>query len=244
MKAYGLIGYPLTHSFSEQYFAEKFSREGIHDCSYKLFELSDIGQLPGLLAAQPDLKGLNVTIPYKEAVIPFLDELDEETARIGAVNVIRIEDGRTKGFNSDYQGFKKSLENFLGAAGPVQALVLGTGGASKAVNAALRHLQIPYQVVSRQAGEGLITYSDITPELLAAYTLVINTTPLGTYPKTDAFPELPYQALGPQHYLFDLVYNPAETVFLRKGREAGAKTQNGYDMLVLQAEAAWQIWNS
>lgn len=244
MKAYGLIGYPLTHSFSEQYFAEKFSREGITDSSYKLFELSDIGQFPALLASQPDLKGLNVTIPYKEAVISFLDELDEETARIGAVNVIRIEGGRTKGFNSDYQGFKKSLENFLGAAGWVQALVLGTGGASKAVNAALRHLQIPYQVVSRQPGQGLITYADLSPDLLEAYSLIINTTPLGTYPNTETCPDLPYQALGPQHFLFDLVYNPAETVFLRKGREAGAKTQNGYEMLVLQAEAAWQIWNS
>lgn len=244
MKAYGLIGYPLTHSFSEQYFAQKFSREGITDCSYQLFELSDIGQLPGLLASRPDLKGLNVTIPYKEAVISFLDELDEETARIGAVNVIRIEKGRTKGFNSDYQGFKKSLENFLGPAKTVQALVLGTGGASKAVNAALRHLHIPYQVVSRQAGEGVITYADISPELLGTCSLIINTTPLGTYPKTDTFPELPYQVLGPEHFLFDLVYNPAETVFLRKGREAGAKTLNGYEMLVLQAEAAWQIWNS
>lgn len=244
MKAYGLIGYPLTHSFSEQYFARKFSREGITGCSYKLFELSAIGQLPGLLVSRPDLKGLNVTIPYKEAVIPFLDELDEETARIGAVNVIRIENGRTKGYNSDYQGFKKSLENFLGSTKNVQALVLGTGGASKAVKAALRHLHIPYQVVSRQAGEGVITYADISPELLGAYSLIINTTPLGTYPKTDTFPELPYQALGPDHFLFDLVYNPAETVFLRKGREAGTKTQNGYEMLVLQAEAAWQIWNS
>jgi shikimate dehydrogenase len=244
MKAYGLIGYPLTHSFSEKYFAEKFAKEGITDSSYRLFELADINQFPRLLQSQPDLKGLNVTIPHKESVIPFLDELDEETARIGAVNVIKIEAGRTKGFNSDYQGFKKSLESFLAPASPVQALVLGTGGASKAVNAALRHLQIPYQQVSRSPQPGCLTYQDITPAMLADYQLIINTTPLGTYPKTETYPELPYQALTPQHYLFDLVYNPAETVFLRKGREAGAKTQNGYEMLVLQAEISWQIWNS
>lgn len=244
MKAYGLIGYPLTHSFSEKYFAEKFAKEGITDSSYRLFELAEINQFSRLLQSQPDLKGLNVTIPHKEAVIPFLDELDEETARIGAVNVIKIDGGRTKGFNSDYQGFKISLENFLAPASRVQALVLGTGGASKAVNAALRHLQIPYQEVSRNSQAGRLTYQDITPAVLADYHLIINTTPLGTYPKTDTFPELPYQALTPQHYLFDLVYNPAETVFLRKGREAGAKTQNGYEMLVLQAEVSWQIWNS
>jgi shikimate dehydrogenase len=244
MKAYGLIGYPLTHSFSEKYFADKFANEGITDSSYRLFELAQIEQLPGLLAAQPDLKGLNVTIPHKETVIPFLDEIDEETARIGAVNVIKIEGGRTKGYNSDYQGFKKSLEGFLPAGSPVQALVLGTGGAAKAVNAALRHLHIPYMEVSRTPQEGRLTYADITPAVLDAYRLLINTTPLGTYPKTDTCPDLPYAALGPQHYLFDLVYNPAETVFLRKGREAGARTQNGYQMLVLQAEAAWHIWNN
>lgn len=244
MKAYGLIGYPLTHSFSEKYFAEKFAKEGITDSNYRLFELADINQFPYLLESQPDLKGLNVTIPHKEAVIPFLDELDEETARIGAVNVIKIEGGRTKGFNSDYQGFKQSLENFLAPGCQVQALVLGTGGASKAVNAALRHLQIPYREVSRTPLSGRFTYQDITPALLADYHLIINTTPLGTYPKTETYPELPYQALTPQHYLFDLVYNPAETVFLRKGREAGAKTLNGYQMLVLQAEISWQIWNS
>jgi shikimate dehydrogenase len=244
MNAYGLIGYPLTHSFSEKYFADKFAREGIADSSYQLFELAEIDQFPQLLRSQPDLKGLNVTIPHKESVIPFLDELDEETARIGAVNVIKFENGRTKGYNSDYQGFKKSLENFLAPASRVQALVLGTGGAAKAVNAALRHLHIPHQQVSRSPLPGGLTYADITPALLAAYPLIINTTPLGTYPKTDTCPDLPYEALSPQHYLFDLVYNPAETVFLRKGREAGAKTQNGYEMLVLQAEAAWQIWNS
>jgi shikimate dehydrogenase len=246
MKAYGLIGYPLTHSFSEKYFADKFAQEGIADSSYRLFELAEIAQLPRLLASQPDLKGLNVTIPHKETVIPLLDELDEETARIGAVNVIKIEGGRTKGFNSDYQGFKKSLENFLAPmpASPLQALVLGTGGAAKAVNAALRHLHIPYQEISRSPQAGRLTYQDITPGVLAAYPLVINTTPLGTYPTTETCPDLPYSALTTQHYLFDLVYNPAETVFLRKGREAGAKTRNGYEMLVLQAEAAWQIWNS
>ena len=244
MKAYGLIGYPLTHSFSEKYFAEKFSREGIADCSYQLFELKAIELLPQLLAAQPDLKGLNVTIPYKESVIAFLDEIDEETARIGAVNVIKIENGQTKGYNSDYQGFKKSLENFLRPAATIQALVLGTGGASKAVNAALRHLHIPYKEVSRNPQADQLAYHDISPAVLAAHQLIINTTPLGTYPHTGTFPDLPYEAISPQHFLFDLVYNPAETVFLQKGRQAGAQTQNGYEMLVLQAEAAWQIWNS
>jgi shikimate dehydrogenase len=246
MKAYGLIGFPLTHSFSENYFTQKFAAEGITDRVYSLYELPDIGQFPQLLQDRPDLVGINVTIPYKEAVIPFLNELEPEAARIGAINVIKIENGRTTGYNSDYQGFKQSLEKFLDPHFSSRALVLGTGGASKAVKAALSHLHIPFVVVSRQpdTAAGEISYQELDAEMLSRHQLIINTTPLGTYPKTDTCPDIPYTALTEQHYLYDLVYNPAETLFLKKGKAAGAQIKNGYEMLVLQAEVAWQIWNS
>lgn len=244
MKEYALIGFPLKHSFSQKYFTEKFTVEHIPDCTYKLYELPDIQQFPKLLQAHPDLHGLNVTIPHKETIIPFLNELDAEAAKIGAVNVIKFSNGKTKGFNSDYQGFMQSLQNFCPDCSQLQALVFGTGGASKAVIAALNHLNVAYRLVSRNPMPGQLLYKDITPALLASYALLINTTPLGTYPKVDACLPIPYEALSTQHYLYDLVYNPAETLFMQKGREAGAKTKNGYEMLCLQAEVAWQIWNS
>lgn len=244
MKKYGLIGFPLSHSFSRKYFTDKFQTEQISDSQYQLFELSNINQFPELIRSQANLCGLNVTIPYKQAIIPFLDELDPVTARIGAVNVIKFENGLLKGYNSDYQGFMQSLQQFYPDYAQAQALVLGTGGASKAVTAALDFLQIDYKLISRSPQEGQLTYEQLSPALINTHLLIINTTPLGTYPHIDSFPLIPYEALSGQHYLYDLVYNPAETVFLRRGREAGAKIKNGYDMLCRQAEVAWQIWNN
>lgn len=241
-KIFGLIGYPLSHSFSKGYFIEKFKREGIADCAYELFPLSDISLFPALLQEQPNLVGLNVTIPHKEAVIPYLNELDEEAREIGAVNTITIRSGKTKGYNTDVYGFEASFRKHL-QPHHQRALVLGTGGASKAVLHVLRKWGIPYLLVSRTGGEGKISYNDLTPELLESHTIIINTSPLGMYPKVEACPELPYEALTPQHYLYDLIYNPAETIFLRKGKEAGAITENGLEMLHLQAEKAWEIWN-
>jgi shikimate dehydrogenase len=244
MKEYGLIGFPLSHSFSQKYFTQKFAAAGITDCSYELFELSNIDQLPSLIQSRSNLIGLNVTIPYKQAVIPFLDELEPVAARIGAVNVIKLERGRLVGFNSDYQGFLQSLQHFYPDHTPAQALVLGTGGASKAVMAALDYLHIPYKMVSRTPDTGQLSYEQITPVLLSTSPLIINTTPLGTYPNVDSCPPILYEVLTEQHFLYDLVYNPAETIFLKRGKEAGAKIKNGYEMLCLQAEVAWQIWNS
>jgi len=244
MNEYALIGYPLTHSFSEKYFTDKFAAEHIPDSVYKLYELPDIAAFPDLLKTHPHLKGLNVTIPYKESIIPFLDELDEAAAQIGAVNVIKFTQGKTKGFNSDYPGFMQSLQNFYPDYSQAQALVFGAGGAAKAVFAALNHLNIPYQVVTRHRQPGQLHYEDITPALIKSNSLLINTTPLGTYPHVETCVPIPYEAISEHHYLYDLVYNPAETLFLKLGREAGAKTKNGYEMLCRQAEVAWQIWNS
>ncbi|WP_234736725.1 shikimate dehydrogenase family protein [Tellurirhabdus bombi] len=248
MNRYGLIGYPLSHSFSKKYFAEKFEKEGIADSYYDLFELEDILTLPELIKSVPDLRGLNVTIPYKQAVIPFLDGLDEQSAaRIGAVNTIKIfPDGRKIGYNTDYYGFRQSLERWLGTLeiGPttLQALVLGNGGAAKAVTTALTDMGIQHRIVSRTPSVENLSYEFITPAVLEDYRLIINTSPVGTYPNVDAAPELPYSTISNRHLLYDLVYNPAETLFLRKGQEQGAATHNGLPMLVLQAEKAWEIW--
>ena len=244
MRKFGLIGYPLTHSFSEKYFSEKFLAENITDAAYQLFELPEIHQFPNFLRTNSDLKGLNVTIPHKQAIIPFLDELDDMAARIGAVNVIKFSAGKLVGYNSDYLGFLQALKNFypIGSA-TTQALILGNGGASKSVQAALDEINIPYQIVSRRSGIRQITYSGLTPEIIKASTLIINTTPLGTFPDIDQCPPIPYEHLSSQHYLFDLVYNPSETLFMRKGKANGAKVKNGYEMLCRQAEVAWQIWN-
>lgn len=244
MKAYGLIGYPLTHSFSEKYFGKKFSDENITDCTYKLYEMPEITALPALLQQVPHLRGLNVTVPHKQNVIPYLDAIEPEAEKIGAVNVIKLQNGKAIGYNSDYQGFMQSLQNFYPVHSQSQALVLGNGGAAKAVVAALNHLNVRHKLVSRNPHPGQLAYQDLTETVLETYSLIINTTPLGTYPQVETCPDLPYNYLSANHYLFDLVYNPAETLFLRQGREAGAYTKNGYEMLVLQAEISWQIWNS
>ncbi|WP_266363504.1 shikimate dehydrogenase family protein [Tellurirhabdus rosea] len=250
MNRYGLIGYPLTHSFSKKYFTEKFAAEGIPDSQYDLFELPVIEDFPEILRQTPGLRGLNVTIPHKQAVIPFLDALDEQSAgRIGAVNTIKIlSDGRKIGYNTDYYGFRQSLESWLEAQGvatqSLKALVLGNGGAAKAVTTALTDLAIQYRLVSRRATENDFSYEQLDATVLSAYKLIINTSPVGTYPKVDEAPALPYDALTPQHLLYDLVYNPAETLFLQKGKAAGAATHNGLPMLQLQAEKAWEIWQS
>lgn len=240
---YGLIGYPLSHSFSKKYFTEKFEREGITNCFYELFPLESIELFLQLLQSYPNLRGLNVTIPYKEAVIGYLNKLDEGARAIGAVNCIKIEHGFSYGYNTDAYGFERSLEEFLSAhhAQPAQALVLGTGGASKAVAFVLKKFHIPFKFVSREPGKGDLTYESLTS--LEEYPLIVNTTPLGMSPHFDSLPDIPYHCLGSQHLLYDLVYNPAETAFLKKGAAQGAATQNGLPMLYYQAERAWEIWN-
>lgn len=238
---YGLIGYPLGHSFSERYFAGKFVREGITGVEYRNFPLESIESLPGMLASQPDLRGFNVTIPYKEAIIPYLDELDDESQAIGAVNCVRIDGGRLYGYNTDAYGFRVALLDLIGEERPA-ALVLGTGGSSKAVRYALRKLEIDYLTVSRTAHPGGLTYRDLNEQIMASHRLIVNTTPLGMAPNLGSFPNLPYQYLAPGHFLFDLVYNPPITQFLAYGAEHGAATRNGYDMLVAQAEKSWEIW--
>jgi shikimate dehydrogenase len=244
MRTFGLIGRSLSHSFSQTYFTQKFYGLGLSDHRYELFELASASDLPALLAQQPGLAGLNVTIPYKEQVWPYLTDVATSAALVGAVNVIEIRsDGSLIGHNTDYVGFRESLRLFYPTRGEAaRALVLGTGGAAKAVGVALRELDIAYWLVSRDALGPHLTYAELTPDVLAAHPLIINTTPLGTYPDVAACPPLPYSALTPQHYLYDLVYNPRETLFLQKGREAGAHTKNGFDMLERQAEAAWNIW--
>ncbi|TPG67030.1 shikimate dehydrogenase family protein [Hymenobacter nivis] len=245
MREFALIGRSLSHSFSQTYFTQKFRDLGLADCRYNLHELPTAAELPALLRANPGLRGLNVTVPYKQDVLPLLDEVVPAAARIGAVNVIDVRpDGRLVGHNTDYIGFRESLRRFFPGAGPhTPALVLGMGGAAKAVEAALHDLGIPYQLVGRRPGGPGLTYADLTPAVLAAHPLLINATPVGTFPHVDEAPDLPYGALGPGHYLYDLVYNPSETAFMARGRAAGAQVKNGYEMLCLQAEAAWDIWN-
>ncbi|MBF9251846.1 shikimate dehydrogenase [Pontibacter sp. 172403-2] len=244
MRKFGLIGKKLGHSFSKRYFTEKFAREGINDAQYELYELAAATELKTLLASEPELLGLNVTVPYKEQVLPLLDAVDEAAARIGAVNTIKIAQGTTKGFNTDYVGFKSTLQELYPETEHGQALVLGTGGAAKAVWAALDDLSIKYTSVSRQPATNALTYADLTPELLQKYNLLINTTPLGMHPHPDSCPLLPYDSLTKGHYAYDLVYNPEQTLFLQKCAAAGAKTMNGLDMLYRQAAAAWQIWTA
>lgn len=242
MKTYGLIGKTLSHSFSKGYFTEKFRKEGIEGCQYELFELPAIADFKELLRSR-SLAGLNVTVPYKEEVIPFLDRLTPEAARIGAVNVIRfLPGGILEGANSDYFGFRRSLEHFLGEQRPA-ALVLGTGGASKAVAAALQDMGIAFRFVSRTASADVLAYSDLNADLLQEYPLLINTTPLGMYPHIQTCPDIPFQHLSNRHFVFDLVYNPEQTLLMKKAADAGAAVQNGLEMLYLQAEEAWRMWN-
>lgn len=244
MRKFGLIGYPLGHSFSKKYFTEKFFREGIQGCQFELYPIESISEFPQLLGSESSLEGLSVTIPYKEQVIPYLDALDPACAQIGAVNCIRIRDGKKTGFNTDYLGFKHSLQSWLGTEIP-NALVLGTGGASKAVQQALRDLGIHYRIVSRTQREGQLTYADLMeqPEWLASYPLIINTSPLGTYPQVEDMPNIPIEQLHATHRVYDLVYNPPITRLMKECISRGGTAKNGQDMLELQAEAAWSIWN-
>lgn len=247
MRLFGLIGFPLSHSFSKGYFSHKFQEEEIENCEYENFPLEDISLLPGVLKEHPDLAGLNVTIPYKQQVIPFLNEISPEAAEIGAVNTIRISrsgnETLLKGFNTDVHGFMESLRPLLKKQHQ-SALVLGTGGASKAVVFALNKLGLDYKMVSRQKLPDGFTYPELSHEIMQQYTVIINTTPLGTFPKVDELPPLPYQFLTSEHLLYDLVYNPAETAFLKQGLQQGCQIKNGLEMLHLQAEKAWSIWNS
>lgn len=239
MNKFGLIGKTLGHSFSQRYFTEKFAREGIQ-ARYDNYEMPSADRVVELIASTPELVGLNVTIPYKKDVIPLLSSLDADAEAIGAVNVIRIRD--MKGFNTDVIGFRESIRPLL-REHHTRALVLGTGGASLAVNYSLHQLGIEPMSVSRSSREGMVTYADLDEALFREYTVIVNCTPLGTFPNVDECADIPYHLLTPDHLLFDLVYNPEETLFLRKGREQGAVTKNGYEMLLRQAEAAWKIWN-
>ncbi|WP_424656032.1 shikimate dehydrogenase family protein [Capnocytophaga granulosa] len=243
MKTYALVGRNISYSFSRRYFAEKFAKEQITDCEYINFDIPYIEELPTLIAATPTLAGMNVTIPYKEAVLPLLDQQSEALMAIKACNTIKmLPSGKLKGDNTDYIGFRDSLIPYL-QPHHNRALILGTGGASKAVAFALSQLGIPFLLVSRESSAIAISYHELTKEIIENHSLIINTTPLGTFPKTEAFPPIPYQWITSQHLLYDLIYNPEKTTFLAKGATQGATILNGYPMLVLQAEAAWKIWN-
>jgi len=242
MRVFGLIGYPLGHSFSKKYFTQKFREEGIADTRYELFPLERIDELPGLLTEHPNLHGLNVTIPYKELVLPYLD-VAGNTTMIGACNCIHVRKGVLYGYNTDIIGFWESFRVGL-RPGQTKALILGTGGASKAVAFALKEKGLGYRYVSRNPSGDALGYEDITPGLLETYTILINCSPVGTFPHVEAAPVLPYEALSGRHYLFDLVYNPERTRFLAEGEARGAVIRNGYDMLRIQAEESWNIWNA
>lgn len=245
MDKYGLIGFPLGHSFSINFFNEKFENEGIK-AKYINFEIPQIEDLPEILASNPELKGLNVTIPYKQKVMAYLDELSPEAKAIGAVNVIRVshkgKDVVLKGFNSDVIGFTRSIEPMLEPAHK-KALILGTGGASKAIEYGLKTLGLETLFVSRTKKENTITYEEVTPEIIREYNVIVNCTPLGMYPKADTCPDIPYEAMDGHTILYDLIYNPDETLFLTKGAKYGAITKNGLEMLLLQAFASWDFWN-
>lgn len=245
MDKYGLIGYPLGHSFSIGYFNEKFANENI-DAQYINFEIPSIDNLVEVLSSNPQLRGLNVTIPYKEQVIRYLDSISPEAQAIGAVNVIRVSQKGNqtflRGFNSDVIGFTKSIEPLLERYHR-KALILGTGGAAKAVDYGLKSLGLETQMVSRSRKTGAITYDDVKAETIEEYNVLVNCTPLGLYPNVDLCPTVPYNAMNSRTLLYDLLYNPDETLFMRKGREQGATVKNGLEMLLLQAFASWEFWN-
>ena len=245
MDKYGLIGYPLGHSFSISYFNQRFQDEGI-DAVYENYEIPNIDALPEVLGSNPELKGLNVTIPYKEKVIPFLDSIAPEARAIGAVNVIRVthrgNKTELKGYNSDVIGFTQSIEPMLEDCHK-KALILGTGGASKAIDYGLKSLGLETVFVSRYRRPETICYEDITPEVIKEYNVIVNCTPLGMFPKTEECPALPYEAMDEHTILYDLIYNPDETLFMKKGAERGANVKNGLEMLLLQAFASWEFWN-
>lgn len=246
MRQFGLIGYPLGHSFSASFFKKKFEKEGIA-ATYRNFPLEHINDFPALLSREPDLIGLNVTVPYKQLIIPYVDLLSPTAAAIQAVNTLSIKRQGDRlvieGDNTDAIGFRRSLDQHL-KPHHTSALVLGTGGSSRAIHYVLEQLGISYTRVSRTAGEGRIVYRDLDSSLVKKTPLIINTTPLGMYPSVETLPRIPYEALGPEHLLFDLVYNPVKTAFLAEGEACGASGVNGYDMLIYQALAAWDIWNN
>lgn len=244
MKLYGLIGHPLTHSFSKKYFEDKFKKENIIDCEFELFDIPSIDGLSAILEKHNNLKGLSVTIPYKEMVMDYLDEIDANAKKIGAVNAIKIENNQLIGYNTDYFGFKQSLKPFIEIS-QERALILGTGGASKAVYHALNSLNINCLFVSRNPkSDNEISYEEVNEYVLKHHQIIVNTTPIGTFPKIDEKPNIEYSFITSKHLLYDLVYNPAETQFLKEGKQRGAMVLNGLQMLQLQAEEAWKIWNS
>lgn len=247
MKTFGLIGFPLGHSFSKKFFSEKFEMEGIRDCRYELFPMENVDSILQLLAGEETLRGLNVTIPHKVNVLPFLNELDDAARTIGAVNCISVEakEGKTwlKGYNTDAFGFAESLKPLL-KEHHTKALVLGDGGAAKAVKYVLDQLNISYLSVVRTPVAGAILYDQISEELMSSHQLIINTTPLGTFPKVETAPAIPYEFITDQHLAYDLVYNPEETEFMRRAKAGGAAVKNGLEMLQLQALRAWSIWNA
>ena len=242
MQRYGLIGHPLKHSRSRDLFTEKFEYEGL-DCRYQNFDLKTIEELQEVLERYPDLCGFNVTRPYKEAIIPFLDEIDETAKLVGAVNVVKIIDGKLKGYNTDIYGFEQLLNRAINGKEIGHALVLGTGGASKAVQFVLKQKGIPFSTVSRDAEKGDYTYDNLTDEVLKQNHLIINTTPMGMAPRINDFPDLHYQALSNKHVLIDLIYNPKETAFMELGHTWGARVYNGMQMFEEQAKRTWEIFN-
>lgn len=243
MNVYGLIGFPLEHSFSKDYFTNKFQKESINDSLFELFPISDISQFKSFVYSIDGLKGLSVTIPYKESIIPFLDGMDEKSKQVGAVNCVRVSDGKLFGYNTDVIGFENSFMP-LREYHHQKALILGTGGASKAVKFVLSKYKIPFLQVSRNHSVecDFISYDMVDESLLNEYNIVINCSPIGMYPAIDKKPAIPYHYVSKHHLLFDLIYNPAETLFLKEGKRHGAIIKNGYDMLVTQAEESWKIW--
>jgi shikimate dehydrogenase len=243
MRLFGLIGYPLAQSFSKKYFSEKFEREGIKDCQYELFEIKSIYDIKNILKAYSNLEGLNVTIPYKQLVLRHLNTTHNIPGGLRACNCIKIENGELIGYNTDAPGFEKSFVPLLKQIHK-KALVLGNGGATEAVIYGLKKLGIGYSIVSRKLHDGsALTYQDINADIVNEHLIIINTTPLGSFPSVDSCPDIPYQFITDRHYLFDVVYNPAKSLFLQKGEEKGAAIKNGYDWLVIQAEESWRIWN-
>ena len=247
MKKYGLIGYPLSHSFSAQYFNEKFYRENIHDCNFELFPIQNISEIEMLVKKNESLKGFSVTIPYKKSIIPFLTSLNNTAKEIGAVNSIKIIDNKNfilHGYNTDAFGFEESIKPLL-KTHHQKALILGTGGASKAVAFVLKKLNIEFYFVSRNKNEAnsFLQYNELNKEIISSFQIIINTTPLGMFPNINEMPDIPYDSITNNHLLFDLIYNPSETLFIKKGKEKNAIVSNGLQMLHLQAERSWQIWN-
>jgi len=243
MRLFGLIGYPLSHSFSKKYFTEKFEKEGLTDCNYELFPIPSIDKLPEILKNYPELEGLNVTVPFKHLVLSYLHSVAGIPGELKACNCIKIEGGKLSGYNTDYIGFEKSFTPLLKSYHK-KALLLGNGGATAAVKFILKKLKIDFDIVSRTIHDGAtLTYKDIDDKIIKQNTIIINTTPLGMYPDADGCPDIPYQFISDKHLLYDLVYNPAKTLFLQRGEERGATIKNGGEMLVLQAEESWRIWN-